>query len=163
MSHRTGNAGTIYQRGDIWWVKIYADGHPVYESSRSTKRSDATKLRDKLLAQRYRGELSGGAPDTVLIGELLDDVLKSDIKPQNLYIWGKVVEIGDGGLTVHVRCAECAGLGVVGDEQFVLVTCPSCGGTGEVAQRAPLPELRQAKPSPVERVRRASASETVKN
>ena len=51
-----------------------------YESSKSTRKSDAIKLRDKLLAQRHRGELSRGAPDKVLINELLDDVLKSDVK-----------------------------------------------------------------------------------
>ncbi|HTU44903.1 MAG TPA: site-specific integrase [Bryobacteraceae bacterium] len=87
----TKNSGTIYRRGDIWWVKIRVNGRPVYESSKSPKKTDAVKLRDKLLAQRHRGELSGGAPDRVLIGELLDDVLKSDIKESTRYVWNKVV------------------------------------------------------------------------
>jgi hypothetical protein len=76
----------------LWWVKIRVDGRPVYESSKSTKKSDAIKLRDKLLSQKHRGELSGDAPDKVLIGELLDDVLKSDIKDSTLYVWKKVIE-----------------------------------------------------------------------
>jgi len=80
MTTNSIGAGTIYLRGDIWWVKIRVDGKPVYESSKSTKRSDATKLRDKLLSKRHRGEISGGTPDKVTIGELLDDVLKSDVK-----------------------------------------------------------------------------------
>jgi integrase len=92
MPKKSDGSGTIYLRGDIWWVKIRVDGRPVYESSGSTKRADAIKHRDKMLAKKHRGELSGGAPDKVLIDELLNDVLKSDVKPSTLYIWKKVVE-----------------------------------------------------------------------
>lgn len=92
MPRKTDGSGTIYQRGDIWWVKIRVDGRPVYESSKSTKKSDAIKLRDKMLARKSRGELSGGSADRVLITELLDDVLKSDIKPSTKYVWEKVIE-----------------------------------------------------------------------
>ena len=79
MPRKTDGSGTLYLRGDIWWVKIRVDGRPVYESSKSTKKSEAIKLRDKMLAKKSRGELSGGSADKVLIGELLDDVLKSDV------------------------------------------------------------------------------------
>jgi integrase len=92
MPKKSDGSGTIYQRGEIWWVKIRVDGRPVYESSKSTKKADAIKLRDKLLAKRHRGEITGGAPDRVLIGELLDDVLNSDIKPSTRYVWEKVIE-----------------------------------------------------------------------
>ena len=89
---KNDGSGTIYQRGAIWWVKIRVDGRPYYESSKSTRKTDAIKLRDKLLGQRHRGEISGGKKDAVLIAELLDDVLKSDIKESTRYIWRKVVE-----------------------------------------------------------------------
>ena len=92
MPRRSDGSGTLYLRGNIWWVKIRVDGRPVYESSKSTKKSDAIKLRDKLLARKARGELSGGTADKALIAELLDDVLKSDIKPSTRYVWGKVIE-----------------------------------------------------------------------
>src|SRR5580692_6609144 len=92
MARKTDGSGSIYLRGDIWWVKIRVDGKPVYESSKSTKKSDAIKLRDKMLGKRHRGEISGGAPDQVTIGELLDDVLKSDVKDSTRYVWEKVVE-----------------------------------------------------------------------
>jgi hypothetical protein len=49
-------------------------------------------LRDKLLAKKHRGEIAGGTPDKILIGELLDDVLKSDIEESTRYIWKLVVE-----------------------------------------------------------------------
>jgi hypothetical protein len=75
---KTNGAGSIYQRGNIWWVQVYIDGKPVIRSSKSSKKADAVKLRNQLLAKKERGELPGGAPEKVLIGELLDDVLKSD-------------------------------------------------------------------------------------
>ena len=89
---KNDGSGTIYKRGAVYWVKVHIDGKPVYQSSNSTKRSDAIKLRDKLLGKRERGENIGGSPDRILIGELLDDVLKSDIKDSTRYIWEKVVE-----------------------------------------------------------------------
>jgi hypothetical protein len=73
-------------------VKLRVNGAPVYESSKSAKKSDAVILRDKLLAQRHRGEITGGTPDKILIDALLDDVIKSDIEKTTRYIWEKVVE-----------------------------------------------------------------------
>lgn len=92
MPRKTDGSGTLYQRGNIWWVKIRVDGRPVYESSKSTKKSDAIKLRDQLLARKARGEISGSSSDKAVIGELLDDVLRSDIKPSTRYVWQKVIE-----------------------------------------------------------------------
>src|SRR5580698_2970661 len=92
MPNKTDGSGTIYQRGSIWWVKIHIEGNPVYESSHSTKKSDAIKLRDKLLAKKVRGEISGGSPDKVLIGSLLDDLIHSDVKESTRYIYEKVIE-----------------------------------------------------------------------
>ena len=92
MPRRSKGSGTIYRRGGVWWVKLRVNGAPVYESSKSTKKSDAVILRDKLLAQRHRGEITGGTPDKILIDALLDDVIKSDIEETTRYIWEKVVE-----------------------------------------------------------------------
>ena len=92
MAKNTYGAGTIYQRGDVWWVRVYIENKPISRSSKSTKKSDAIKLRDQLLAKKHRGEITGGTPDKVLIGELLDDVLKSDIEDSTRYIWKLVVE-----------------------------------------------------------------------
>src|SRR5215469_3177660 len=92
MPRKTDGSGTIYRRGEIWWVKIHIDGRAVYESSHSTKKSDAIKLRNQLLAKKERGEISGGTPDKVLIGELLDDLIRSDVKDSTRYIYEKVIE-----------------------------------------------------------------------
>jgi integrase len=99
MSRRSNGTGTIYQRGDIWWVKIHVDGKPVYQSSGSAKKADAVRLRDKLLGKKSRGELASGSPDRVRIGELLDDLLKryeTDAKPGTLE-WARMV------VDVHLR------------------------------------------------------------
>src|SRR3984885_6384619 len=92
MPGKRDGSGTLYLRGDIWGVNIGGDARPVYESSKSTKKSEAIKLRDKMLAKKHRGGLSGAVPDKVLITDLLDDVLKSDIKPSTRYVWEKVIE-----------------------------------------------------------------------
>jgi integrase len=85
-------SGTIYQRGNIWWVQVYVDGKPVIQC-KSRQKKDAINLRNRLLAKKARGEIAGGAPERVLIGELLDDLLKSGKhKPDTLYIWEKVIQ-----------------------------------------------------------------------
>jgi len=92
---RDNGAGHIYQRGKTWWVKIHVNGKPIYQSSGSTKRKDAERLRDRLLGQRHRGEIFGGAPDKVTLGELLDDFLKNakaTVRDSTHYIYDKVVE-----------------------------------------------------------------------
>ncbi len=91
MPRRVDGSGSIYKRGNIWWVQIQVKGKSVAQSSKSNKKADAITLRDKLLARRVRGELSGGTPDRILIGELLDDVLESDIKESTRKVWKLVV------------------------------------------------------------------------
>lgn len=68
------------------------DNKPVSHSSKSTKKSEAIKLRDKLLGKKHRREISGGPDERVFVDELLDDVLKSDIEESTRYIWKLVVE-----------------------------------------------------------------------
>lgn len=89
---KSNGSGSIYRRGEIWWVKIHVDGHPVYESSKSTRYNDAVKLRDRLIAKKVRGEVTGGSPSKVLLGELLDDVLKSDIAESTRKVWRLSIE-----------------------------------------------------------------------
>ena len=98
--------GTIYKRGNIWWVKIHVDGRPVFESSKSAKYDDAKKLLAKLQGKKARGEVTGGAPDKVLIGELLDDVLTSDIEESTRYIWKLVVKKNIRPFFGHIKAAR---------------------------------------------------------
>src|SRR5947209_16290473 len=95
MANAKDGSGSIYQRGNVWWVKVYVDGKPQRESSGSEKYEDAKRLRDKLLGQKHRGEIHGGAPDKVTVGELLDDFLqyaKANVRESTRYIYEKVTE-----------------------------------------------------------------------
>lgn len=74
---------------------MYVNGNPHRESSGSAKYEDAKQLRDKLLGQKHRGEISGGRLDRVTVGELLDDFLeyaKSNVRASTEYIYRKVTE-----------------------------------------------------------------------
>lgn len=103
---KSNGSGTIYRRGEIWWVKIHVDGCPVYESSKSTKYTDAVKLRDRLIAKKVRGEVVGGSADKVLLGELLDDVLKSDIAESTRAMWRLSIEKSLRPFFGNVRAAR---------------------------------------------------------
>src|SRR5262245_58175098 len=82
-TRKTDGSGTIYRRKNSageevgpYWVKVHIDGRPVYESTGTTSYSDAIQHRDKMLARKVRGQLSGGAPDRITINELIDDFLQ---------------------------------------------------------------------------------------
>jgi integrase len=92
MATNSYGSGTIFQRGAIWWVQVCVDNKKIRQSSKSPKKSEAIKLRDKLLGKKHRREITGGPAETVLIAELLDDTLKSDIEESTRYIWKLVVE-----------------------------------------------------------------------
>jgi integrase len=95
MAKPKDGSGSIYQRGNIWWVKVYVNGKAHRESSKSEKYEDAKRLRDKLLGQKHRGEISGGRPERVTVDELLTDLEeygKSNIRASTQYIWHLIIE-----------------------------------------------------------------------
>ncbi len=47
--------GMIYPRGNVWWIKFYDNGRPRYESSRSTKETDAKRLLSLRVGQVVEG------------------------------------------------------------------------------------------------------------
>ncbi len=47
--------GSIYKRGEVYWIKYYRAGKPLRESTRSRKEADA-----KRLLKRREGEISEG-------------------------------------------------------------------------------------------------------
>ncbi len=46
----------IYPRGNVWWVKFYDNGRPRYESSGSTKETDAKRLLSLRVGQVVEGK-----------------------------------------------------------------------------------------------------------
>jgi integrase len=67
--------GMIYKRGSVWWVKYYRDGKPYYESSQSSKESQAQKLLARREGEIAKGELPGIYYDKIRFGTLADDYL----------------------------------------------------------------------------------------
>jgi integrase len=49
--------GSLYQRGEIWWVKYYTDGRPIRESTGTAKRKEA----ERFLKER-EGRIAMGQP-----------------------------------------------------------------------------------------------------
>jgi integrase len=73
MKRRGG--GSIYKRGDIYWIKYYKAGRPIRESSESNLERDA-----KTLLNRRMGAIAAGQPiapraERVRVDELLDDLI----------------------------------------------------------------------------------------
>jgi len=68
--------GSVYRRGNVWWLKYYRDGKPHRETSGSKKKSVAVAL----LRER-EGRLAQGLPlslrvERLTVDEILDDVLR---------------------------------------------------------------------------------------
>src|SRR4051812_12974578 len=55
MGRRARGEGSVYKRGNVWWVKVYVNGRARPESSGSTKRGDAVRL-----LNRRKAELAAG-------------------------------------------------------------------------------------------------------
>src|SRR5690349_19028159 len=65
--------GSIYQRGNVWWIAYYHAGKLYRESSRSARESDA-----KQLLKRRQREMAKGRPtpnvEQVTLKTLLDNL-----------------------------------------------------------------------------------------
>ncbi len=66
--------GSIYKRGNVFWIKYYRSGKALRESSRSTKESDA-----KRLLKLREGDIVRGVPVTPRIGRIKFDELAQDM------------------------------------------------------------------------------------
>jgi len=68
--------GTIYKRGQTYWLKYYRNGKPYYESSKSSKETEAKKLLKKREGEISEGKLPGIYFDRVKFDELAEDLLR---------------------------------------------------------------------------------------
>jgi len=68
--------GTIYKRGNTYWLKYYRNGKPYFESAKSTKEADAKKLLKKREGEISEGKLPGIYFDRVRFDELAEDLLR---------------------------------------------------------------------------------------
>jgi hypothetical protein len=67
--------GSVYKRGNIYWIKYYRNGKPYRESSKSKKEVDAKRLLKKREGEIAVGKLPGIYFDRVRFDELGQDFL----------------------------------------------------------------------------------------
>jgi integrase len=74
--------GSIYQRGNTYWIKYYRFGKPYRESTKSKKEADAKRLLKKREGEISDGKLPGVYFDKVRFDELAEDHL-NDLQINN--------------------------------------------------------------------------------
>jgi integrase len=73
MKRRGG--GSLFQRGNIWWVKYYRNGRPIRESSGSSLEKVARDLLNRRMGALATGQPIAPRAEKILVDELLDDLL----------------------------------------------------------------------------------------
>jgi len=68
--------GTIYRRGNVWWIKYYRNGKSFRESSKSTKKMVAKKLLDRREGDIAQGKVPGINFEKVIFDNLADGLLQ---------------------------------------------------------------------------------------
>ena len=66
--------GSLYQRGNVWWIKYYRNGKPYRESTQSTKETYAKKL-----LKLREGEITQGKIPSLKIEKVTFDKLAEDL------------------------------------------------------------------------------------
>jgi integrase len=67
--------GSLYRRGNVWWVKYYRNGKSYRESSKSTKKMVAKKLLDRREGDISQGKVPGIIFERVTFDELADEFI----------------------------------------------------------------------------------------
>ena len=68
--------GSIFQRGNVYWIKYYRNGKPYRESVKSKKEADAKRLLKKREGEISEGKLPGIYFDRVRFDELAEGFLR---------------------------------------------------------------------------------------
>ncbi len=67
--------GSVFQRGNVWWIKYYRDGKPYRESSHSEKKTVAEKLLKLREGSIAQGTFQGLQVERTTLNELLEDTI----------------------------------------------------------------------------------------
>lgn len=68
--------GSIYKRGQTYWIKFYDNDKPIYESSKNKTKMVAVKLLQQRQGDNSRGKLPGVHFDKVAFNELAEDFIR---------------------------------------------------------------------------------------
>jgi integrase len=77
MSREMRGHGTVYQRGQTWWVQYSLRGKVFRESAYSPDRKDALKLLKRRLGEASRGRMIGPVAEKVMLSEMREALLTS--------------------------------------------------------------------------------------
>jgi integrase len=137
--------GSLYKRGNTWWLKYYRNGKPFRESAGTDKKMVAKKLLDRREGDIAQGLVPGIQFDKVTFDELAEEFLteykingrksldRAELSIKHLregFGGAKVVEITTPRIQEYVsdrtklRCTAC-------NTRFHLEgisKCPKCGG-----------------------------------
>ena len=75
MSKELRGHGTVYQRGNTWWVQYCKNGRSYRESSHSVARQKAVNLLKKRLGESSRGKVIGPIAEKVTLDEMTKNLL----------------------------------------------------------------------------------------
>ena len=71
--------GSVYQRGNVYWIKYFRHGKALFESSHSNKKEVATRLLKQKEGEIAKGEIPSITFERVTFSELVED-LKEDYR-----------------------------------------------------------------------------------
>ena len=74
VTRRARGSGSVFRRGDTWWLKYYRHGRPYRESSYSQDRARAERLLKRRLAEIETGQFRGLPAERVRFDELAADL-----------------------------------------------------------------------------------------
>ena len=98
--------GMIYKRGNIYWLKYYDHGKPIFESTRTTKITEAQKLLKRRLGDIANGKPAGVTFDRVRFDDLANDFItyrrtqKGEKSGRDAEVRAKPLKAFFGGLKV---------------------------------------------------------------
>ncbi len=75
MSRELRGHGTVYHRGNTWWIQYCRNGKSYRESSHSDQRSKAVNLLKKRVGESSRGKIIGPVAEKVTLEEMTKNLL----------------------------------------------------------------------------------------
>lgn len=81
--------GTLYRRGEVWWIQYSHRGRTYRESTRSRVRADASRLLRKRQSEIARGVSVGPDAEKVSFDQLVE-LMRADYLQKQNRTWGRV-------------------------------------------------------------------------
>jgi len=76
QGERMGLMGSIYKRGNVYWIHYYRNGKPYRETTKRKKEADVKRRLKKRKGEISEGKLSGVYFNRVRFDELAEDLIR---------------------------------------------------------------------------------------